>query len=225
MRTRSTTTTYFSRLLVALALLLCGAGAEAAGGIKDIFKGSKADRQEQQEQEVDIFYLTLEDNIYEPAVTRNAEWVAATQLSEARNLKKKGYMVELMRSGEVIVITIPAGQLFAPNDTVLTDLGLRALKPLSRYLETPEMWKMLLVMHTDNTGSDAYLRTLSRARVDAVYGWFDATGKADFVVPYALGPDEPLKPNNSIDNRRLNRRLEIYLVPGRTMLRRAAEKK
>ena len=80
---------------------------------------------------------------------------------------------------------------------------------------------MLLVMHTDNTGSEAYLRTLSRARVDAVYAWFDASGDADNVVPYALGPDEPLKPNNSIDNRRVNRRLEIYLVPSSTMVAQA----
>lgn len=147
------------------------------------------------------------------------------QLQEARSLKKNGYSVELMRSGEVIVITIPAGQLFEPNDTVLSELGRLTLKPLLRYLETPEMWKMLLVMHTDNTGSDAYLRSLSRARADAVYGWIDEVGNADYVVPYALGPDEPLKPNNSIDNRRHNRRLEIYLVPGRVLLRRALERK
>ena len=47
------------------------------------------------------------------------------------------------------------------------------------------------------------------------------TGNAENVVPYALGPDEPLKPNNSIDNRRQNRRLEVYLVPGKVMVTKA----
>ena len=226
MKARSTTCGSRPAVLLAvlLALLLTGTEAIAAGGIKNLFKGRKAEKQEQV-QEVDIFDLSLEDNIYEPKVTKNASQVAALQLQEARSLKKNGYSVELMRSGEVIVITIPAGQLFEPNDTVLSELGRLTLKPLLRYLETPEMWKMLLVMHTDNTGSDAYLRSLSRARADAVYGWIDEVGNADYVVPYALGPDEPLKPNNSIDNRRHNRRLEIYLVPGRVLLRRALERK
>ena len=104
---------------------------------------------------------------------------------------------------------------------MLNDLGKLTLKPLLKYAGKQGKWKMLLVMHTDNTGSEAYLRTLSRARVDAVYAWFDASGDADNVVPYALGPDEPLKPNNSIDNRRVNRRLEIYLVPSSTMVAQA----
>lgn len=204
--------------VVAAVLVLSGA-AEAAGGIKNLFKGGSEKVEEV--AEVDIFDLSLEDNIYQPEVGKNADLVADYQLNQARDLKKKGYTVELMRQGEVIVITIPAGQLFAPNDTTLNDLGKLTLKPLLRYTGNSGKWKMLLVMHTDNTGSEAYLRTLSRARVDAVYAWFDESGDADNVVPYALGPDEPLKPNNSIDNRRLNRRLEIYLVPSSKMVAQA----
>ena len=213
-------TSGFNKIITVLAAVLLLAGsAEAAGGIKNLFKGGS--EKEEEVAEVDIFALSLEDNIYQPEVGKNADLIADYQLNQARDLKKKGYAVELMRQGEVIVLTIPAGQLFAPNDTVLNDLGKLTLKPLLKYAGKQGKWKMLLVMHTDNTGSEAYLRTLSRARVDAVYAWFDASGDADNVVPYALGPDEPLKPNNSIDNRRVNRRLEIYLVPSSTMVAQA----
>lgn len=206
-------------LAVALAAVLLALPADAAGGIKNLFKGGS--EKVEPEPEVDIFDLSLEDNIYQPEPVKNNELIADFQLREARDLKKKGYMVELMREGEVIVLTIPAGQLFAPNDTVLSDLGKRTLKPLLKYTEKSGMWKMLLVMHTDNTGSEAYLRALSRARVDAAFAWIDNNGNAENVVPYALGPDEPLKPNNSIDNRRQNRRLEVYLVPGKVMVTKA----
>ncbi len=36
-----------------------------------------------------------------------------------------------------------------------------------------------------------------------------------------MSDDMPLKPNNSVENRADNRRLEIYLVPGKKMLEQA----
>jgi hypothetical protein len=49
--------------------------------------------------------------------------------------KKSNYEVEVMRDDEVIVITIPASQLFDPNDTVLNKLGQEQLKPFLRMLK------------------------------------------------------------------------------------------
>ena len=43
----------------------------------------------------------------------------------------------------------------------------------------------------------------------------------DYVVPYALGETDPIVDNNSVENRKTNRRLEIYLVPEKTMLQQA----
>ena len=68
-------------------------------------------------------------------------------------------------------------------------------------------------MHSDNTGSEKYTLELTRQRVDSIYEWIEKNASVDFVVPYALGGSDPLVENNSVDNRRTNRRLEIYLVP------------
>ena len=43
----------------------------------------------------------------------------------------------------------------------------------------------------------------------------------DYVVPYALGDTDPLVDNNSVEHRKTNRRLEIYLVPEKTMIQQA----
>lgn len=205
-----------------VALIVVSAGNIATGGIKKMFKGGENKAEEKAPTgDIDIYDLSLEDNLYTPEITKNNSVVSEFQLKEARELKKKGYNVELMRDGEVIIVTLLAGQLFAPNDTTLNDVGKLSLRPLLKYLATPDMYKMILVMHTDNTGSETYTKELSKARVDAIFSWIEDNASADYVVPYAVGADEPLYTNNSVENRRLNRRLEIYLVPGNIMAKQA----
>lgn len=179
------------------------------------------------EKTVDIYDLSLDDNLYTPAIENEdiAHVIADFQLNVARELKKGKYNVELMRKGEVVVATIPASQLFNPNDTVLSELGSIVLKPFVNYLKTPDLYKMILVMHSDNTGSETYTQNLCNVRVEAVFDWFAETANTDYVVPYALGSVEPLLPNNSVDNRKQNRRLEIYLVPSNVMIKQARSKK
>jgi len=111
----------------------------------------------------DIYELSLDDNLEQPEVKnrRQAEKIQDYQYDMAVGLKKQNYDVEVMRDDEVIVITIPASQLFAPNDTALSSLGEAQLKPLLRLLKNPGFYKMLLVMHSDNTGSTAYTLNLT----------------------------------------------------------------
>ena len=174
-------------------------------------------------KKVDIYELSLDDNLEMPEINndKQADNVQDFQYKVAVELKKASYDVELMRDDEVIVITLPASRLFAANDTVLTDVGKKLLGPLTRYLKNPGFYKMLLVMHSDNTGSDKYTLNLTRQRVNAVYDWLDENASVDFVVPYALGDTDPVTDNNSMDSRKRNRRLEIYLVPEEVMLNQA----
>ncbi len=173
--------------------------------------------------EVEIYDLSLDENLETPAIKndKQSQKIQDYQYDVAVQLKKANYDVELMRDNEVIIVTIPAGQLFAPNDTTVTSLGKVSLKPLLRYLQNPGFYKMLLVMHSDNTGSDKYTLWLTRTRVNAVFDWLDDNGSVDFVVPYALGATDPIVGNDSMDNRKRNRRLEIYLVPGKVMIEQA----
>ncbi|MDE6638264.1 MAG: hypothetical protein K2K32_08540, partial [Muribaculaceae bacterium] len=76
--------------------------------------------------------------------------------------------IELYRKKEVILITIPASYLFAPNSTELSDRASKYLKPIMRYMKDPDMFRVLFVMHTDNTGSLQYRDNITADRVDAV---------------------------------------------------------
>lgn len=130
--------------------------------------------------------------------------------------------VESFRNKEVLLITIPAHLLFNPNETELKTGASEYLSPIKRYLKDPDMFRVLLVMHTDNTGSEEYRDRLTTERVNSVFDWFEDSG-ADtrYMFSYSLGDEMPLRPNDSMDNRRMNRRLEIYLVPGRKMVEQA----
>ena len=173
-------------------------------------------------KKIDIYELSLDQNLATPEIKNKLkDAVQDFQYKQAVELIKQNYEVELTRDNEVIIVTIPAERLFASNDTVLAATGPAALKPMLRYLKNPGFYKLLLVMHSDDTGSKAYTVRLTRSRVNAVYDWFDANGDVDYIVPYALGSNDPLNANDSMEKRRKNRRLEIYIVPNDEMLEQA----
>lgn len=174
-------------------------------------------------KKVDIYELSLDDNLSQPEIKNDkvSAIIQDYQYDQAVELIKQSYEVELMRNNEVLIATVPAERLFANNDTALSVSATAALKPFLRFLRNPGFYKLMLVMHSDDTGSPRYQVALTRARVNAVYNWFDANESVDFVVPYALGGTEPVNDNNSMTKRRKNRRLEIYIVPCDVMLQQA----
>lgn len=164
---------------------------------------------------------------------KSADLVRKYQEKEGRTRLHKGVYnskndcsVETFRNREVLLLTIPASKLFAPNGVELREGAATFLNPLKRYLKDPDMYRVLLVMHTDNTGSEQYRELITEERVSAIFDWFEDSGMdTRFMFPYALSDDMPLVPNNSMENRARNRRLEVYLVPGKKMLDQAKKRK
>lgn len=181
--------------------------------------------------EVDIYDLSLGENLAtpEPENAIAAEHLVEFQDKQAGILNNNpNYEVEMMRDREVIVITILASKLFDNNDTTLTKTAAEMFHPLLPFLKIPGMYKMMLVMHhCANLGSDAYAYSISQSRVNAVFDWFAEKASVDYVVPYAVGNAESRDgvDNNSIEARKLNRRLEIYLVPDDELLELAKKDK
>ncbi len=182
-------------------------------------------KEKTQNAEVDIYDLSFDDNLAMPELGKSADEIVKFQYNQANALSSNKLFVELTRNREVVIITLPAAQLFAPNDTVLSETGKKVIEPFLNYLKTPGMYKMLLVMHHDNTGSERYIVKLTEARVNSIYDWMKEKTSVDYVVPYALGATDPLVENNSVANRKFNRRLEIYLVPEMEMIKAAKKKK
>lgn len=140
--------------------------------------------------------------------------------------KQGGCNIEAFRKKEVILVTIPASYLFSPNSAELSETASKYLSPIKRYMKDPDMFRVLLVMHTDNTGSAQYRDNITADRVDAVTSWFEEQGAdTSFTFSYAFGDESPLLPNTSYENRDKNRRLEVYLMPGAKMLEEAKKGK
>ena len=82
-----------------------------------------------------------------------------------------------------------------------------AIDFVKRYPET----KIVVVGHTDSTGSDAYNQKLSERRANAVKKYLVDSGhvKADMITAEGRGEAEPIADNKTKEGRAKNRRVEI----------------
>jgi len=135
--------------------------------------------------------------------------------THAQSLIEQGYNVELMRDDQVIAVTIQLDKLFKPNEVVLLNSSAKLLQPFTFFTRHYGKFKLLLAVHSDDTGSETYRRWLCEQRIISLYDFFDSHGNTPAMIyGYPISNELPLTDNNTRINRSLNRRLEIFIVPG-----------
>ena len=174
-----------------------------------------------QPEQVDIADLTFDENISTPKVHRKgAEFLRKHMASIKNALAQRHFNARLERAGEVVVVTIPCADLFAPNTCELLPGARKLLSPLATYLQYPTMYKVIVAVSSDDTGEAAYVDALTSSRAEAIEECLlsapDAHGES--LLPYGLGSDIPVQDNRSIEGRAANRRAEIYIVPNWHMI-------
>lgn len=182
------------------------------------FGGSKSSIDKYHEE---ISEMSVDANIASPDVQKKFVQPVRERMADlCARLKKSGFDADANeRGGLVVTVSIPAIDLFAPNDTVVAPRGVKPLMALSRHLKVPDYYKVLVTVHSDDTGTEEYLNQLTRSRADAIISWLESQGiKTDGIVPYGMGFDEPLSVDPSRAARALNRRVEIYFIPGPQMI-------
>lgn len=191
------------------------------------FGGSAATPSADTQQTVDLSEYSLQENLHLPEVPKKQQpYIKDYMLREARSLQKMGYKVETMRRGEVVIASIPASELFAPNDSVLIPSADARLRNFLPYFRVPGRFKVILAMHSDDTGSEPYLFELTERRIISLYDYFDEHARqTELLMGYPMGPSEPLAPNDSRKRREDNRRLEIYIVPGPVLIAESKSKR
>ncbi|MBE0539558.1 MAG: OmpA family protein [Ignavibacterium sp.] len=119
-------------------------------------------------------------------------------------------------SDDVVKMNVPIvleGITFAFNKSEITP---ESDKVLMGALKTLQMHPDIVVEisgHTDNVGSNAYNQKLSQRRSDAVKAWLVAKGiPADRITSVGYGEEHPRVPNDTEDNKRLNRRIEFKRI-------------
>ena len=169
----------------------------------------------------DPLEMEFDANVSSPAIPRKLrETVLGNVRSNVTHLRKQNFDVRTVRDGEVIVVTIPCESLFVANSTVLGPSASALLKPFGAYLQ-PQLYKVLVAAHSDNTGSEEYADELTEARAAAVDEFLTTMGGSQsLVVPYGMGMDDPLNDNRTRVNRAKNRRVEIYLIPDAPLFRK-----
>lgn len=176
----------------------------------------------------DVLEMSMDDNIATPEVPRKAKAYVTASMDQLRRLMLKNkYSVESLRDGEVIGITIPCSELFAPGSVELKAGADELLRPLGTVVREPQKYKMLVAVHTDDTGDDQYSDSISAARANAIDDclWKIAGERDTNVIPYGIGKDEPLEPNTTRTGRANNRRVEIFVIPDDGMLEMAGVKR
>lgn len=160
--------------------------------------------------------LDIETVMSTPAVpAKHSAMVASAMGNLMRTLKQAGFNAESLRSGEVVTVTIPASSLFASNARELKGTGRGVLSRLIPYVKRTDNYKVVIAVHSDDTGDEEYAYELTEARAEAVDAYF-ASALAIDATPFAvfgLGADEPVASNSGVANRARNRRVEISFVP------------
>lgn len=173
----------------------------------------------------DIFMdMDFMPNINTPVVGINEKQDVKKTIYNLANSLKNKYTIDLIRDDEVFIVSIPTDDIFLPNDTLMTDRADDILDPLLPPMKDPMAYKIVIAVHTDDTGSEEYCENLSTARLNSVYDWFldkiddGVISEKIVIIPFAMGASMPLLPNNSRVNRKENRRLEIYFIPGPSII-------
>lgn len=127
-------------------------------------------------------------------------------LVQAGNLR-----IQMIRG--MLVLQLPEKILFTTGSAKLKQAGQRAIAQVTASLKTmPYRWQV--VGHTDDTGSPSFNWRLSSQRALSVLSIMLKEGMSAQQLSLAgFGQYQPTASNDTPDNRALNRRTELILVP------------
>lgn len=117
---------------------------------------------------------------------------------------------------DVVKINVPIVLEGITFETGKADITPESESVLQGALKTLQTYPDIIVEisgHTDNVGSSASNQTLSQRRADAVRAWLIIKGiNPDRLIAKGYGEDNPRVPNDTAENRRLNRRIEFKRI-------------
>ncbi|MBR6177648.1 MAG: OmpA family protein [Bacteroidales bacterium] len=102
---------------------------------------------------------------------------------------------------------------FASNSADIAASSYEELNRLVDLLKLNPQFKVELSAHTDDKGADAYNMKLSDRRANSVVNYLKLKGiPSNRLVAKGYGKTMPLVPNNSDENRAINRRVEFKII-------------
>ncbi|MBD1364672.1 OmpA family protein [Mucilaginibacter sp. ZT4R22] len=141
---------------------------------------------------------------------------------QAAEIKQTVPGATVIREGEGILVKFDSGILFDTDKSALKTAARTNLQNLAASLVNNPQTNILIVGHTDNTGSDAHNMDLSIRRAEAVKSFIAAGNVANSRLSTSgKGETEPIADNTTVDGRSQNRRVEIVIVANEQMKNQA----
>ncbi|WP_030131287.1 OmpA family protein [Pseudomonas sp. QTF5] len=128
--------------------------------------------------------------------------------------------LKLERRENVLVVTAPVEGSFNPDrPAMLLPVTLGPFTRVAKILEVDPKTAVLVLGHSDTSGSAPANVKLSQERAQSVAAIFRLSGLGrDRLMLRGMGGDAPRAANDSAEGRALNRRVELLVTPANTMV-------
>ncbi|MFQ5599990.1 MAG: OmpA family protein [Candidatus Krumholzibacteriia bacterium] len=131
---------------------------------------------------------------------------------------------EVKHEGDKLVVTFESPILFDVDSWVLKRQARKLLDDVATVLADYPDTDVLVMGHTDNTGSETHNQMLSERRAQAVKNYLMASGiHAPRLQSMGFGESMPVASNESAPGRAENRRVELQIAANDALKARAAE--
>jgi outer membrane protein OmpA-like peptidoglycan-associated protein len=143
----------------------------------------------------------------------------------AAKMKREIPGAKIERVGEGILVTFESGLIFDFDSDALRPTTRTNLDALARNLQEDPKTNLLIVGHTDATGTEAYNKDLSVRRADAAARYIIDRGVARTRIGTGgLGEEEPVATNETDAGRQQNRRIEVAIYASEQLREEARAK-
>jgi OmpA-OmpF porin, OOP family len=131
------------------------------------------------------------------------------QSEEVKPVIKDVSLLPVERDASVILNNL----FFDVDQYALKQQSLTELNEIVKFLQMNESVKIEISGHTDNSGSESHNQQLSLKRAASVVEYLKKQGiNLSRISQKGYGAQKPIKPNNSDENRKLNRRIEFRIL-------------
>jgi len=111
------------------------------------------------------------------------------------------------------VSTVLNNIFFDFNQFEINPRSYTELNEVIKFLNDNPKLKVEISGHTDNVGVESYNQQLSQKRAQAIVSYFLSKGiSTSRLSQKGLGSQKPIKPNDTEENRQVNRRIEFKVI-------------
>lgn len=122
--------------------------------------------------------------------------------------------VGVYREGDNIRLSIPGNITFDTDSSAIVTDFYPVLNDVAKVLSKYEKTKLSIEGHTDSVGDAQYNRELSIMRANSVANYLASNSvKNSRLQTLGFGETQPLANNDSAQNRKMNRRVELRIIP------------